>query len=368
MARYGIVLGMHTSIAKGISKYGSIKAMPQYPIMRQMSEKGTTFVFSCDFSNYTGKLPRNCIHIRIWSRLTFLFFSWLFVSYYARRFNMNLLYYQSGSSVPAIPFVNRITNSKVLIFCGVLFHRSPMSVNPLRKSLTAKEFIYLMIEKFAFRFVDYVISGSTEITMFLKSVNGFRGKVLPVKKGIRLPKKEKSKFANKRVIWSGRLEFVKNPLLAVYSFIWYVLPKHPDAELLICGNGSLLEELRKSTKKYLNIQVLGHVHNLYSLMSESSIYLSTSIYEGSSDAIVEAMAIGLPVVATDVGGTKDYVIDNETGILCDLESFKQIGEAICYFFDNPKIAWHMGQIGKEIVHEHYDIEKNTAKLLGLLEQ
>jgi glycosyltransferase involved in cell wall biosynthesis len=250
--------------------------------------------------------------------------------------------------------VNKLSSAKTILFYGVLLHANASGI---------KRTVYKAFERWSLRYVDYFIIGSDEINEFVLS-SKYNGITLPVKKGVRLPKPDPDikRKVKKRVIWVGRLEPVKDPLRAVRVFKKYVLPKHPDAELLMCGDGSLMPVLRLEEND--NIWPVGQRHDMPFQFQISEMLLITSSYEGSPDICLEAMAMGLPIVSTNVGGVSNYVKDNENGLL--VETDKQMGDAINYFLDNPKIADHMGQIGKANAWEYHDLEKNTDTLLKLL--
>lgn len=348
------LLGSHTSFSKGIWKYGSIEDMPQYPIFKRFSKEGKVFVFSCDRKNYTDCLPNNCMHIRLYSRVILMMFSWLAISITARRNNIRYVYYNSGSAIWGLYMVNILSNAKTILFYGVLLHRSVSGI---------KRPIFKLFEKLSMRYADYVIFGSTEIQQFAID-SGFNGAILPIKKGVRLPKLDRrmKKKISKRIVWCGRLEDVKDPLRATRVFKKHVIPKHPDAELVFCGGGSLMELVEDESIGFGDtITVLGQRHDMPRQFQVSQMLLITSKYEGSPDICLEAMALGLPIVSTDVGGVKDYARDNFNGILCKTD--KELGDAMNYMLDNPKIAEHMGNRGKEIAWAEHNLEANLDRLV-----
>lgn len=348
------VLGSHIDFKRGIWKYGSVSAMPQYPVIERFAKEGRVTVFSCDSKDYSSELPRNCMHVRLYSRILFMFFSWLVISYVSRQENIKYIYYNSGSSIWGLPLVCNLSSAKTILFYGVLLHANANGI---------KRTIYKAFERWSLRYVDYFIIGSDEIREFVTKSKS-KGIFLPIKKGVRLPKPdpEIKRKVKKRVIWVGRLEQVKDPLRAIRVFKNHVLSKHPDAELVMCGDGSLMTVLRLEEND--NITPLGQRHDMPFEFQISQMLLITSVYEGSPDICLEAMAMGLPIVSTDVGGVRNYVKDNENGFL--VKTDEEMGKAVNYFLDNPKIADHMGQIGKERAWEDHDLEKNTDRLLKLL--
>ena len=92
----------------------------------------------------------------------------------------------------------------------------------------------------------------------------------------------------------------------------------PDAILLICGDGELrghLEELAQHLRIAQNIRFAGFRDDVFKLLRRASVYVCSSVSEGLSLSILEAMAAGKPVVATNVGGNPEVVRDGETGVI-----------------------------------------------------
>ncbi|MGD9382168.1 MAG: glycosyltransferase family 4 protein [Candidatus Thorarchaeota archaeon] len=348
-------MGSHIDFKRGIWKYGSVKQMPQYPVIERFAKEGQVSVFSCDKQDYTKELPKNCKHVRLYSRFMFMMLSWLVIAYVSRKENIKYVYYNSGSSIFGLPLVRNLSSAKTILFYGVLLHANATGM---------KRTLYKVFERWSLRYVNYFIVGSDEIYEFILT-SRYNGITLPVKKGVRLPKPDPGikRKVDKRVIWCGRLEPVKDPLRAIQVFKKHVLPKHPDAELVLCGGGSLMARA-KNEEDDKNIFVLGQRHDMPFQFQISQMLLITSKYEGSPDICLEAMALGLPIVSTNVGGVSNYVKDNENGLL--VETDKQMGDAINYFLDNPKIADHMGHIGEVNAWEYHDLGKNTDWLVKVL--
>ena len=91
-------------------------------------------------------------------------------------------------------------------------------------------------------------------------------------------------------------------------------------EFKILGDGPLYNEIESfiNKKSINNVQLLGNCQNVYKYLFDSDIFLSSSLYEGLPLSILEAMSIGLPIVASNVVGNCDTIIHNESGYLYDL--------------------------------------------------
>jgi glycosyltransferase involved in cell wall biosynthesis len=107
--------------------------------------------------------------------------------------------------------------------------------------------------------------------------------------------------------WIARVTRVKNPLRALE-----IAKLFPDAQFLIAGGGDMLEQVKAQAPR--NTKVLGWA-DATKLFAASDIILSTSENEGMPIALIEAQLASKPVVATNVGGVAEVVINNKTGFV-----------------------------------------------------
>ena len=114
------------------------------------------------------------------------------------------------------------------------------------------------------------------------------------------------------LVTAGRLTPQKNQALLIDT-VEKIVKEHPDVSLTVLGDGQLRNQLEEQVKKLsLNnsVRFMGNVSNVENYFSESDIFVLSSDYEGLPLVILEAMAAGLPIVSTNVGGIKDIVTDN----------------------------------------------------------
>ena len=89
--------------------------------------------------------------------------------------------------------------------------------------------------------------------------------------------------------------------------------------------------------------------------------------EGLPNVVMEAMAAGLPVVATDVGGVAEIVADGVTGILVPPRDAGALTAGLCRILDDPARSRTMARRGREMILRHFDVERNAPVLLDVLE-
>ncbi|MDA7766416.1 glycosyltransferase [Alphaproteobacteria bacterium] len=110
-----------------------------------------------------------------------------------------------------------------------------------------------------------------------------------------------------------------------------------------------------------NVVFLGERLDVFGLMAASDIGLLCSHEEGFSNAIIEYMAHELPVIATDVGGNREAVINNQTGLIVPPKSPVELGQAILKLARNKHVRQKMGKAGKTSVKKHFTLESCVDK-------
>jgi glycosyltransferase involved in cell wall biosynthesis len=145
----------------------------------------------------------------------------------------------------------------------------------------------------------------------------------------------------------------------------------PDAGFVIAGEGELMESLRDLAVQ-LGIQddvfFVGRCDNVADLLFASDIGVLSSKAEGFANAILEYMAAGLPVVATDVGGAREAIAEGETGYLVASGDDEEMAERIIELLNEPKRARAMGERGKSIAAEKFSCDRHLQNTLELYDE
>lgn len=147
-----------------------------------------------------------------------------------------------------------------------------------------------------------------------------------------------------------------------------VVRAHPGFRLAIAGGGPCMPELRHLTAELGladHVEFLGMVGDVAGLLGRASLFVLPSISEGVSLTLLEAMARGLPVVATRVGGTPEVVVDGETGLLVPPRDPATLAEAMVRVTSDTELAGRLGEAGRRRVERHFDIRRVVADYEGL---
>lgn len=136
--------------------------------------------------------------------------------------------------------------------------------------------------------------------------------------------------------------------------------KYTNLKLLIVGDGSSLPLLKRDADYMgLNDTVVftGIRDDVPVLLKIMDLYVQPSLYEGVSNTILEAMASGLPVVATNVGGNPEIVIDNATGLLIPPGNAEILKDTILSFYNDPEKIKKFGSAGLNRAQTEFSMER-----------
>lgn len=147
---------------------------------------------------------------------------------------------------------------------------------------------------------------------------------------------------------------------------------HKNAKFLIIGEGSLKEDLACRVEQLAicdKVEFLGFRNDIPKLMNQIDLIVLPSIYEGLPLVALEAQAMGKPMVATNVDGTPEVVINHKTGIVVPPKDSKALKEAIELFLDDKNLVVQMGQAARTHIEKMFDLRKqinNTEELYRML--
>ena len=150
-----------------------------------------------------------------------------------------------------------------------------------------------------------------------------------------------------------------------------VLQSYPGTRLLIAGDGPerpRLERKVHSLELGNSVQFLGHVEDVTRVFAQLDVYVQSSHIEGFSVAILEALASGLPVVATRVGGNSEAVLDNVCGLLVEPRNPKALAAALCELLKDPERSRRMGAAARQHARQSFSNDAAMARMEALIRQ
>jgi len=144
--------------------------------------------------------------------------------------------------------------------------------------------------------------------------------------------------------------------------------KFPNAAFIIAGEGELKEatqELARTLGIADRTFFIGRCQNVGAVLSISDVCVLSSQSEGFSNAILEYMAAGRPVVSTDVGGAREVVIHGETGYLVPVGDYQALADHIASLLADPTTARSMGEYGRRLVSEKFSSTRQLQNVEAL---
>ncbi|HZS48334.1 MAG TPA: glycosyltransferase [Blastocatellia bacterium] len=145
----------------------------------------------------------------------------------------------------------------------------------------------------------------------------------------------------------------------------------PEAYFVIAGEGELIEEMRQLARELgigSSTFFIGRCNQVADLLALSEVCVLSSISEGFSNSILEYMAASRPVVATDVGGAREAIIDGETGYLVPAENHSLMAKHITGLLNDRERASEMGRRGRLEVEKKFSCERQLEQVEGLYRQ
>ncbi len=244
--------------------------------------------------------------------------------------------------------------------------------------------LYYPIEKYLSKYTDCLITINNEDFALASSKLNKAGKICYVQgvgvdldmfKEITPDKKAELRLKNGYsnndflLIYPADFSYRKNQKM-IFDAVALVLKKHKHIRLLLPGALDGAEECRNYCEQIgiaEYVDFLGYRRDIYELDGMCDLSLSSSRQEGLPINLIEAMALGNPIVATDVRGNNDLVIDGETGYLVPLNDSELMADSICRLIDNQDLCERFGNTALETVKK-YSVDQVNKEIIEIYKQ
>ena len=238
--------------------------------------------------------------------------------------------------------------------------------------------LYFTIERRLSQLTKYIVNVSDS-----ENAEGLRLRLFPKSKvkiiynGIDLEKMRKSKIDlelkglinsikkdNLLICTAARFDYVKGIDVAIRA-MKHLKEYHKNFKYILVGDGELKNEIVKAINNYdmrNHVLLLGLRDDVPGILKMMDIYLSPSRWESMSLTLLEAMSVGLPVVASDAMGNRDLI---KNGLLAKSECPSDIARKISTLIENPQLRNRLAKEGRTIAKENYSLERmvrNTEDL------
>ena len=275
--------------------------------------------------------------------------------------------------------------SNVFGMFGAALARVPVRVASRRETGGTRTASQKRVERAAYRLADRVVANAEAVREHLIAEGVGAGKVEVVYNGLDLSRVDapngngRDESLASLGLPAGRrfVSIVANLRLPVKDHPTFlraarrVRERVPDAAFALAGEGELVEPMRALASE-LGIAgdtfFLGRCERVADLLAVSDVCVLSSRAEGFSNAILEYMAAGRAVVATDVGGAREMIREGETGHLVAAGDDEALAARVVALLSEPERAREMGERGRRVVAEQFSCESRLARIEDLYER
>jgi len=235
-----------------------------------------------------------------------------------------------------------------------------------------KRFIYKNIEKMMAKFTKKIICVSNyDRQLALDLMPEYIEKLVIIHNGI--PDRQYEKLEQQLVfnlVMIARFSSPKDQIFLIYA-IEELLKERLNIQLNLVGDGpnfSLAKEIVEKLQINQCVKFLGARTDIEDILSKNDIFLLISNWEGFPISIIEAMRQGLPVVASNVGGVSESVIDGKTGFLIPRGNKEALKEKIKELYEKRNLCYEFGQNGRKRYLENFTSDKMVEKIIKIYEE
>ena len=242
------------------------------------------------------------------------------------------------------------------------------------------------IERRAFNFAHAIVANAEAVKNSLVDAGVSAGKIVTIYNGLDLEKFTLPESKSREILREFDLPLDENLrfVVIVANFRSAVKnqkmflraaskakEKFSNARFVLAGEGELLNETKKFAAELgLENETFfpGRCADVSRLLAVADICVLSSTTEGFSNSILEYMAAGKPVVATNVGGAREAIVEGETGFLVDSNDDRQMANRLTELLQNSEKAKKMGKAGRKIIEEKFSSQAQLKNTLALYEK
>ena len=246
-----------------------------------------------------------------------------------------------------------------------------------------KSFLIKMLTKFTLRRADMITCDAEFVKREIIRISGYpEDKIVVFPWGIDLNKfhpGEEGSDIRKRLAWEDKkILIMTRPFKPVYGIEYFlnsltkVVKDVPSVRILLCGDGPLKDKFVEFVRKhslddYVFFAGLIPNEELPKYYNAADVYVSTSLSDGTSLSLLEAMACGLPTVVTDVPANLEWIVDGENGFVVPRRDSKILAEKLVQLLQDETRQKAFRNKNIKIAKERADWDKNFEKLVGVYE-
>jgi glycosyltransferase involved in cell wall biosynthesis len=335
-----------------------------------------------------SEIQRNVIRIKTpdikyWRRLFFSYYGPRLLTKFVKKNDIDLIHFNEPHIIittPETPLVSSFHSTQINeFFTNLPLHRASSPRN-IPESII-KSSIGSLGELFASVNSDHIICPCMDLKKKVqKHTLKKEGDITVIPNGIdtawaseEVPENHLSKFdlkKDKYFLFMGRLAPIKGIEHLLQSFRAFN-SKQPDYKLAIAGSGFYEQHLRSMAKSIKNAIFLGHISKIEekkALYKNCTAVLLPSLYEAFPMVILEAMAFGKPIIASNVGGIPEIIKNGINGFLVEPKTPIEIEKYLDILASDPEIGNIIGKRNRELIEAEYTYKNMAQKTIQIYEK
>ena len=226
------------------------------------------------------------------------------------------------------------------------------------KKLDEQNFIIKYFRSLIIMKADVITAISHYLANYVRKINS-KAELHIIPNGVDLDKFRHMPNSDENVVITVSRLVSKNGVGDIVKAMAIVKKEINDAKLIVVGSGPLEQEIKQSIK---DLDLEDHVimagsqspENVIGYLAKAKIFVRPSLSEGLGNAFLEAMAVGLPVIGTAVGGIPDFLKDKQTGLFCNVNDPRDLALKIKTLLTEKELRTRMIDNGIKLVEEKYD--------------
>ena len=226
-----------------------------------------------------------------------------------------------------------------------------------------------LTEKIIYRYADALLTNSDRIRDNLRHRYPDK-RILAIRNLLDLPDLPTQSHSDAPPLWHivsvGRLTAEKGHQYLIEALhLLNTKFNRQNFTATILGDGALRTDLAQLAHRYHlsdRIQMPGFCDDIFSMLSTAHLFVLPSLHESSPNALIEAMGVGLPCIASSVGGVLDLIDHQENGLLIPPRASGVLAEAINRLLTDQELAVHLGRNARQRIEEMFDNDRSIQQL------
>ena len=272
--------------------------------------------------------------------------------------------------------------SNIFAMPGSALARVPVRIASKRETTGTRTRAQTTVENTAFRLAHAVVANATVVKDQLLAQGVPGDKVIVIHNGLDLSRFHRNGNVNEALQRLNLASISGRPIITMVANFEFRVKDHPmllraaqrvtaavpEAKFVLAGEGDLREEMQRLAAE-LGLKescvFMGRCASVPDLLAASDICVLSSQAEGFSNSILEYMAAGCAVVATNVGGASEAIVEGETGYLVQSGDDQTMAERIIALLRDPEKSRRMGLNGRRLIEEKFSTENRLATTSAL---